>query len=482
MEAFVWTDREVRAALGLSLEMAEDDVVYTGVSTDSRALKEGELFVALVGDSFDGHDFVADALGQGAAAAVVSRPVAGEPEGRLYPVDDTMVALGSLAGHRRSHLPARRVGITGSSGKTGTKDLLRGALEGSVRVHATRGNLNNRIGLPLTILEAPVDTDVLVLEMGTNEPGEIAVLTEIGAPEIGVLTTVGESHLEKLGSFQGVLDEKLDLLRGLPDGGWAVVGDEPSELPDAARTICGNVRVAGWSDRADPELRPREVESDHWGRIRFRWQGEDVTLHIPGRHVAVNALLALAVAEVLEIPAEAAAQGVSGVEPGSLRGEVRAVGGLTLILDCYNANPQSVRASLDLLVGSPLQGARVAFLGTMLELGDRSAALHREILVDALDRRLDVVVATGAFALAAAEAGKPSGGPELIATDEPEEAYARLRERLEGDEVILLKGSRGVALEDLVPLLERDFGGEAEESGTGDREDASAGASGTGEA
>ena len=469
MSAYAWTDRRVREALGLAVERADPELAYTDVSTDSRAVKEGDLFVALVGDRYDGHDFVADAAAGGAVGAVVSRPVAGAERLRIYPVDDTLVALGRLARHRRRALDAPVVGITGSSGKTTTKELVRGALEGSYRVHATERNLNNRIGVPLTLLAAPDDAEVVVVEMGTNEPGEIEALAGIAEPGYGVVTTVSQSHLEKLDTLEGVLDEKLDLLRGLREPAVAVVSDEPPLLVRAARELDVRLRVAGWSEEADEELRPSEPEADSRGCFHFRWRDLSVTLRIPGRHAVLDALLALTVAEELDADPEKAVRGVGGVEPLSMRGEIRSLGSLTLILDCYNANPESVRAALDVLATYPELGPRVAILGTMLELGARSAELHREVLADALSRPLDLVVAVGAFAEAARSRewdATGEEGPRLLVVDEVEEVYPELLPELKGGEVVLLKASRAVELERLVPLLEWDFG-EQEDEGAG---------------
>jgi UDP-N-acetylmuramoyl-tripeptide--D-alanyl-D-alanine ligase len=270
---FEWTDAAVREALGLRAELAEADLEYAGVSTDSRSIAEGELYVALVGERFDGHDFVTEALSKGALGVVVSRRFPGAERARIYPVDDTLVALGALAAFRRRRLASPVVCITGSSGKTTTKDLTASALSGGLRVHATRGNLNNRVGMPLTLLAAPSDVDAVVLELGSNEPGEIRVLAEIARPDIGVVTTVGESHLEKLGSLEGVLEEKLDLLRNLALGGRCVVGDEPEVLVIRARELCPRLRVAGWSERADAGLRPEGPEMDAYGRYEFQWKG-----------------------------------------------------------------------------------------------------------------------------------------------------------------------------------------------------------------
>lgn len=457
MSAFVWTDTEVRAALGLRTELADDDVRFAAVSTDSRTIGDGDLYVALVGDRFDGHDFVADALARGGRGAVVSKSVTGNPEARLYPVDDTLDALGALAAHRRRRLTAPVVGITGSSGKTTAKDLMCAALADTLRVHATPGNLNNRVGMPQTLLSCPDDAEVVILEMGTNAPGEIAALASVARPDVGVVTTVGESHLEGLGSLEGVLDEKLDLLRGLAPGGRCVVGDEPPSLVEAARGVCQNVRVAGWSERADETLRPDTVEVDHWGAYSFGWHGERATLALRGRHAVANALLALAVADLLGVADDRAVQGLSTVEVRALRGELRRVGDLTLLVDCYNANPQSVRAALDLLEEQAEASRRVVVLGTMLELGRAEERLHREVLQDALARDVDLVVATGAFAEAAASV---HGAESVTILSAPgwREAYPALRDRLEGHEVILLKASRGVAMEGMLPLLEADFG------------------------
>jgi UDP-N-acetylmuramoyl-tripeptide--D-alanyl-D-alanine ligase len=300
---------------------------------------------------------------------------------------------------------------------------------------------------------------VVVLEMGTNEPGEIAALTRIAAPEIGVVTTVSETHIERLESLDGVLEEKLDLLRGLPDDGNAVVGDEPAILPEQARRIRHDVLVVGLGARADADHRPDEPSMDEQGCWSFVWRGEPVHLRVPGRHSVQNALLALTVAELLEVPAAEATRGVGRVEAGDMRGEIRRIGGLTLILDCYNANPQSLRAALDLLVDIEPGRPKVAVLGTMLELGERSEELHTVLLRDACALGLDLIVATGEFARATAD-----GSPILSVVD-PLEAYGELRGRLAGDEVLLMKASRGVELERLIPLFEGDFGGSTKGAG-----------------
>ena len=456
MSQFTWTDRSVRQALGLSADLADPSLEYASVSTDSRSVGEGTLFVALVGERFDGHDFVVDALAKGAVGAVVSRPVETNPGAPLYPVEDTLAALGSLATFRRSALDVPVVAITGSSGKTTTKDFTRAALGMTRAVHATPENLNNRIGMPLTLLSTPTEVDVVLVEMGSNEPGEISTLSAIARPDIAVVTTVGESHLDRLGSLAGVLDEKLDLFRSMTEGGRCVVGDEPAALVDAAQAICSDLRIAGWSERADPDLRPDQFERDVFGAPRFKWRGHPVTLALPGRHSVVNALISLAISELVGVSARDAVRGLASAEVSSLRGEIRQIGNVRVVADCYNANPQSLRAALEVLGDQPGNSRTVAVLGTMLELGNEAARLHEETLEYALGLNIDLVVATGGFA-EAAEALEVDE-PEVLRSQDWRKAYPALRDWLEGDEVLLLKASRGIALENMLPLLDSDFG------------------------
>lgn len=467
MTTFSWTDLGVRRALGLTAELAENDLGYAGISTDSRTTAEGDLYVALVGEHFDGHDFVMDAVARGARAAVVSRPSSGDQDARLYPVDDTLVALGLLAAHRRQSLAAPVIAITGSSGKTTTKEMTTAVLGSVRRVHATRANLNNRIGMPLTLLATPDDAEVVVLELGTNEPGEIRTLAQVARPDIAVITTVGESHLEGLGSVQGVLDEKLELLRARATGGRCVVGDEPPELASRARTLCPELRIAGWSERADDDARPASAQMDAFGRYEFVWKGCRVTVPMAGRHAVSNAMIALTVSDLFGVSPEDAVRGLAAAEIGSMRGEFLRVGDLTLIVDCYNANPQSVRASVDVIDGQGAAVRKVVVLGTMLELGAASKNLHEEVLRDVWVRDIDLVVATGEFGTAAQGLdatdvwaqgeGAHAAHARLITAGSWREAYPALRDRLKGDEIVLLKASRGVALEGIVPLLSGDF-------------------------
>lgn len=449
--AFRWSDATVRRALGLP--GGDPERLYRDISTDTRTLGPGDVFVALEGARFDGHAFVREAVAAG-CAAVVSHRDAGDCAVPVYRVTDTLTALGDLALHRREQVDIPVVGITGSSGKTTVKDMTLGALSATHGAHGTRANHNNRVGVPRTILSMPDRTTTLVLEMGTNEPGEIAELARIARPTVGVVTTVSETHTERLGDLRGVLVEKLDLLRAIGAAGTAVVGDDPPELVREARGIHTHARVSGWTDRADPDLRPQDAICRHDGSYTFTWQGETVSLGMPGAHNVYNALLALAVARELHVDAKSAAAGVSAVRAGAMRGEVRSVGSLTLLVDCYNANAAGVAAAACTLTAMDVPGHRVAVLGSMLELGERSAAIHRETLAEVLYADLDLVIVTGAFARAA----EGLADDRIDAVEDPRELARRLPRMVEPGDAVLLKASRGVRLERLIPVLESSFG------------------------
>ena len=462
-----WSDADLRRALGLGSDQANQGVVYDGVATDTRTLRQGALFVALKGESHDAHAFLDAAAQAGARAAVVDHVPAGAPEAlHYYVVDDTLSALGRLATARRRRLGARVVAITGTNGKTTTKEMTRAVLATKYRVHATTGNLNNLVGTPLTILSAPDDVEALVVEVGTSAPGEIARLRDIAEPDAAIITGVGPGHLEGLGTLHGVLIEKTSLIEKLDADAVAIVADTPPELPARARELKRDVQVAGLTERADDALRGENVELDDEGRAHFSWSGRRVSLSVRGRHNASNALLALGLARAWDVDEDEAVAALGRVELPGMRMDVRRIGDVRVIVDCYNANPASMRAAGDLLASMPRGSARVAVIGSMLELGEESAALHRASLEEMLARDVDVVVATGEFAFAAHGVG---GADRVIAETDPLRAWESLRDRLAGDEVVLLKGSRGVKLERLLPLLEETFGVHRRPSAGGNR-------------
>jgi UDP-N-acetylmuramoyl-tripeptide--D-alanyl-D-alanine ligase len=462
LTGFRWAAGEVRAALEVQAPAGETE--YTGVSTDTRKIGPGALFVALQGASFDGHDHLAEAAAKGAAGAVVSRLPADAPADLVYfRVADTLHALGRLARHRRRALGGRVVAVAGSNGKTTTKELLRAVLSPALRVHATDANLNNQVGVPLTLLATPDDAEAVIVETGTNEPGEIALLSRIVEPDAAIITSIGEEHLEGLGSVEGVLAEELAVFDALRAGGIGIVAEEPTELPEGATERIGGIRlrVAGLGDGA--ELRPdggaEGIRFRPDGSTEWSFRGVPVHLPLPGMHNVRNALLALGLAAEWGVPVEAAARGLAAIRAPKMRNEWLRIGATNVIADCYNANPPSMRAALDLLARIPAEGEKVAVIGTMRELGDHGERLHRELALHAaglVGHGIDRVVATGEFVAAFAENGSRLGD-RLIAVEDPLAAYEALRPTLRGGETLLLKGSRGVQLERLLPLIERDF-------------------------
>jgi UDP-N-acetylmuramoyl-tripeptide--D-alanyl-D-alanine ligase len=439
-----WTDRAVRSALGLP--GPSTDAPYSGVSTDTRAIVEGSLFVALEGDRFDGHHFLAQAAGAGARGAVVRRGTDRVPGLVLYQVEDTLRALGDLAHARRRTIVGPVVAITGTNGKTSTKEMVAAALRTRYRLAATRVNLNNLIGVPLTILEAPDDAEALVIEAGANLKGEMARHREVIEPSIAVITNVAAGHLEGFGSSDGALNEKLALTDGVP---LAVVGLEPPVLPELARQRARRVLTAGL---AGADRTPTKVELLPDGRPRLTIGPHVFAVDARGRHQAANAMLAWTVAEALGLDPARVARSLEALDVPGGRGEMVQMGGLTVLNDAYNANPASFRAAIDL--ARALRGTRklVFVAGTMRELGDASSTLHAEIASLLVTLKPDLLAAIGDF-VPVLEPYRAALGERLLTAPDAAALSPLLAARLAGDELVVLKGSRGVALERLLPDL-----------------------------
>lgn len=464
-----WTEDRVLAALELAVPVTleaggaagnggrPEPSGYGSVGTDTRTLEEGALFVALHGDTFDGHDFLDDAAARGARAAVVDRIPDDAPPLRYYRVPDTLMALGRLGRYHRRALDVRVAAITGTNGKTTTKEMARAVVSTRYATHSTAGNLNNLIGAPLTLLAAREGAEAMVVELGTNAPGEIARLAELVEPQVGIVTGVAEGHLEGFGTLEGVLREKTSLLARLEADGVAIVADEPASLPERARSLTRRVRVAGWTDRADAELRADELRIDEDGRVRFRWQGREGVLPFGGAAHVRNALLALGLGLEWGVDPADGLAALAALEPPKLRGETRRFGELNVLVDCYNSNPASLAAAVDTLLRTPRGGGRVVVVGSMLELGPRSDALHRRSAAALAAADLDLIVATGLF-VPAFEPLAGELGDRLVMEPDPVAAFEPMADRMSGDEVVLLKGSRGVALERLLPAMEDRFG------------------------
>jgi UDP-N-acetylmuramoyl-tripeptide--D-alanyl-D-alanine ligase len=429
------------------------------VGTDSRSLPSASLFVALRGASFDGHDFVAQAAKQGAVAALVDRAGADRARAAGIPllvVEDTLAGLTAMARWARGALARKVVGVTGSNGKTTTKEMVAAVLATRGAVHKTAGNLNNQIGLPLTLLAWPAETWAAVLEMGMSGLGEIAHLCEVARPDVGLITMVGPAHLEQLGTLENIARAKAELFAGLPATGVGVVNTDDALVQAMAVPLLGARPRVSFGRAADADVRvlgavPRGTS---FQQLELSVQGRALSaeLPLPGSHNALNAAAAVAAGLALGVDPEAAMRALAGVAvPGGRMRVVERQGGVSYVDDSYNANPSSMQAGFETL-RSLTRGRRLAVLGDMLELGPTTAALHREVGLMAARSGVDVVFALGPFGTEVA-AGARAGGADGRAFADMSALLADLDTLLQPGDWVLVKGSRGMKMERAVAHL-----------------------------
>jgi UDP-N-acetylmuramoyl-tripeptide--D-alanyl-D-alanine ligase len=463
--------RGVRGLLGGSwVREPEAGRTILGGSIDTRTIREGEIFFALPGGRVDGHDFLASAARGGSALAVVEREIPPPlPEGLgVLRVERVRTAMATLARAYRRALPGLRViAVTGSNGKTTTTRLVHAALTGPLRGSCPDKSHNNDLGLPLTLLGARPGDDYLVCEIGTSGPGEIAPLAAIAEPDIALITSIGRSHLERLGSVSGVAREKSDLIRALPAHGLGVICDDAPALDLALRGFdrCPVLRVGR---RADSEVVVTGIEAFEGGVV-CRVRGVRVFVPMPGAHNAINAAMAMVVGERLGVSPASASAGIAGAQPPAMRLERRRFGTprgvVHLVNDAYNANPESMTAAIGMLARGELDppgwarppGRRIGVIGEMLEMGPDSPDVHGEIagLIAAEIEHLDGIVLIGAHAeRMAATIDRARAGRVLHAElDSGTDWAGRVVPMLGGDDLVLLKGSRGMRLERLAAAL-----------------------------
>ncbi len=432
--------QEVAAVMGAA--GAPPPVKVSGWSVDTRTQNTGDVFFALRGPNFDGHLFAKAALEKGAAAAVVDQTT-GAP-GELV-VSDTLRALQHLAGWARSHWGGRVIGVTGSAGKTTTKDAIAHLLAAEQPVGKTIGNLNNHVGVPLSILRLPDEARLAVLEMGMNHAGEIRALAAIARPEIGVVTNVGYAHMESFDSIEGIAAAKGELIEGLPADGVAVLNADDPRVLRFRETHPGRSVTFGFSDSAD--VRACAVEYRENGSS-FRAAGVDFETGLVGRHAVMNLLAAIAVARVCDIPAEKLTGPVRNFTTGKMRGERIEHNGIVIWNDCYNSNPEAARSMLDVLRQTPAK-RRIAVLGEMLELGNAAGELHREVGRYAAGLGIDFLIGVRGNAHAMIDAAVGAGLPESAAIffEDAGPAGDYVRAIARSGDAVLFKGSRGVAVE-----------------------------------
>ena len=463
------THRDVLESTGARLLQGDLSAVASGVSTDTRSLEEGNLFVALSGPNFDGNRFAEEATRSGATglmlrataelrtAPALQRLKAELPRDTFLCLHDSpRRALSDLASWHRSRLSAKVIGITGSCGKTSTKNILTELLRPVSNVVASPNSFNNDIGVPHTLFLADAETDRLVVEMGTNHPGEIQALCRTARPDAGILTNVGASHLEGLHTVEGVAREKGDLVANLPSSGFCVLNADCRFTPILRRTTAASVIT--FSVEGEGDLNATDVWF-HAGGTTFKLGEREVTSPLLGLHHVQNLLAALAACQGLGHDLDDILPAVSNLKADRRRMEKIELGGVTLYDDSYNANPESARASVRVLCGLHGHSRRVLVLGDMLELGDLAAELHHQVGREAALAGVDVLVLVGeltrATAAGALEGGLDSGS--VLHCNSLEEAKRTVRDLVVDGDCVLVKGSRATGLDRLVMHLSEEL-------------------------
>ena len=433
------------------LESGDGNLVVDKVSSDSRTLKRGELFVALPGENFDGHNFVESAATAGAAGAIVDLAWNGKtpPDFALIRVDDTLRAYQTLAANYRRALALRVLCITGSNGKTTTKDFAASVLARKFRVTKTEGNFNNHVGLPRTILESNSRHEIAVWEIGMNHPGEVAALAKIAAPDAAIITNVGVAHIEFMGSREAIATEKGALAEAVNAEGSVILNADDNFSKTIAQRTRAKVVFAGISSGS---IRAGEIDQSAGGSEFTILEGAHrcrAQLPVPGLHMVQNAILAVAAGRVFGVSLEEGAAGLAAAPLTKARLQIKQVHGVQFLDDSYNANPDSMKAALRTLVELDTPGKRIAVLGEMRELGDQSTRGHREVGEAAAEFGIDHLIAVGGTAAAIANAARDAGLQNVATARSTTEAAGLLGEIVTPGDLVLIKGSR-VARTELV--------------------------------
>lgn len=431
--------------IGAKAEVSEPHLPVTGYSIDSRTIGKGQLFFAIKGEKFDGHDFVQTALDRGAAAAVVSNEFSGS--GNLLRVKDTLAALQMLANKVRHVWGHTVIGVTGSAGKTTTKEAIAQVLAAKYRVQKSEGNFNNHIGLPLQLLRIEPETEIYVSEMGMNHAGEITALAKIAEPNVGVVTMVAPVHLEFFDSIEGIAKAKKELIDALPPEGTAILNGDDARVRKFNEGRRGRAIYFGLGERSDVRAVNVVEHGSAGSEFEVAAHGERVKVKLPlvGRHNIANALAAIAAGIEQGVSLPAAGEALAQLKPSDKRGEVVEIGGATVVNDCYNSNPKALQSMIDALLAMPAK-RHIVVAGEMLELGPAGEELHRECGRYAAEHGVTQLIGVRGLAEPMVDAAREKGlAAEFFET--PEEAGQWLANNVHKEDAVLLKASRGVKLE-----------------------------------
>ena len=460
----ILTIEEVLRATGGKLLQGKENAFFQGISTDSRTITEGELFIALKGPRFDGHHYALEALKKKAGGVLIGEDQVGDIRWNGYrsraviAVKDTLTALGDIARDWRRKYGPPLVALTGSNGKTTTKEMIAACLETTFPILKTKGNLNNLIGVPLTLLTLTEKERVVVLEMGMNEPGEIRRLTEIAEPDVGLITNIQKVHLEGMGSLERLKEEKGELFRKMRRDGTILVNQDDPRVVDLARDYPGQKITFGIETPAEvmaKEIQLRGTEGTSFTLI-LEEEAMEVHLQLLGRHFVPNALSAIAVGCLFGVELKQAKEAIEHFQSFPMRMEVVPLkGGKTLINDAYNANPYSMELALETLVEVKGKGRAIAVLGDMLELGNFEKEAHEQLGERVSELAIDFLLALGKDAPLVVESAIRHGFPieRTRIVESHSEAISLLRQMLENGDWILVKGSRRMAMEKIVEGL-----------------------------
>ncbi len=456
-----FTVRDLLRATHGALVAGDLAVAVSGVSIDSRTLAVGDAFFAIRGHSLDGHRYLADAAGRGAACFVVHALPDDVPSTvPLVMVDDTTKALGRLAAWYRGRYTIPVVAVTGSNGKTTTKEMIAAVLATTWSTHRPEGSFNNQWGLPLTLLAVKPEHEAIVVELGANQPGEIAALAAIARPTVGVVTTVAAVHTEFFGSLDGVRDEKAALVRALGADGHAVLNADDARVAGMASETAASVVTYGRAKRARVRAVGDVAEDEHGLRFTIELDGrrQPVRLAFAGRHNVGNALAAAGVGVALGLPLETIARGLEAARPAKGRCIWRHAGGVSVLDDTYNANPVSVAAALETVLAHRAGRRLVVVLADMLELGAVAEDAHREVGRHVGRLAPDVFIGVGPHMALAVEEARGAGVVHAYHATTFEDTMAEVGKRVEPGDVVLVKGSRGIQTDQVIDRLVGEFG------------------------